>query len=120
MAATSAISTPAASHRTRLLRAGAALDGGWMVVVGTGVEGVRRSLDDEALKAVWSQGQALTLEEAVAYAQRGRGERKRPTTGWASLTPMERQVVELLSGGLRNTEIAERLFIAPSTVKTHL
>jgi hypothetical protein len=38
MAATSAISTPAASHRTRLLRAGAALDGGWMVVVGTGVE----------------------------------------------------------------------------------
>ena len=89
-------------------------------VVGTAVEGVHRSLDDEALKAVWSQGQALTLEEAVAYAQRGRGERKRPTTGWASLTPMERQVVELLSGGLRNTEIAERLFIAPSTVKTHL
>ena len=88
--------------------------------VGTAVEGVRRSLDDGTFKAVWSQGQALTIEEAVAYSQRGRGERKRPTTGWASLTPMERQVVELLSGGLRNTEIAERLFIAPSTVKTHL
>jgi DNA-binding CsgD family transcriptional regulator len=89
-------------------------------VVEAAVEGVRRSLDDEALKAAWNQGQALTLQDAVAYAQRGRGERKRPTTGWASLTPMERQVVELLSGGLRNTEIAERLFIAPSTVKTHL
>jgi predicted ATPase/class 3 adenylate cyclase/DNA-binding CsgD family transcriptional regulator len=88
--------------------------------VGTALEGVHRALDGQTFEAVWSQGQALSLGEAVAYAQRGRGERKRPTTGWASLTPMERQVVELLSGGLRNAEIAERLFIAPSTVKTHL
>ena len=32
---------------------------------------------------------ALSTDEAIAYAQRGRGERKRPTSGWASLTPTE-------------------------------
>jgi DNA-binding CsgD family transcriptional regulator len=81
---------------------------------------VRRSLDDETFAAAWAEGQGLAGDDAVAYAERGRGQRKRPPSGWASLTPMERQVVELLSGGLRNAEIAERLFIAPSTVKTHL
>ena len=60
------------------------------------------------------------MEEAVAYARRGRGERKRPSAGWASLTPTERRVVELVAQGLRNSEIGERLFVAPSTVKTHL
>ena len=39
------------------------------------------------------EGAALSTEEAIAYAQRGRGERKRPTSGWGSLTPAERDVV---------------------------
>jgi len=56
----------------------------------------------------------------VAYAARKGGGRKRPPTGWASLTPAERQVVRLVSEGLRNDAIAARLFIAPGTVKVHL
>jgi DNA-binding NarL/FixJ family response regulator len=36
------------------------------------------------------------------------------------LTPRERQVVTLLSQGLKNTEIAKALGIAPGTVKVHL
>lgn len=84
------------------------------------VELVRRSLGPDAFEVAWAEGQALGVEEAVTYAQRGRGERKRPATGWASLTPTERQVVDLLTQGLRNAEIAERLFVAPSTIKTHL
>ncbi|MED5813738.1 LuxR family transcriptional regulator [Mycolicibacterium sp. 050232] len=70
--------------------------------------------------AAWSAGAALSVEEAIAYAQRGRGERKRPATGWDSLTPMERDVVRLVSEGLSNKEIAARLFVSPRTVQTHL
>ena len=50
--------------------------------------------------SAWAEGAALSTEEAIAYAQRGRGERKRPTSGWASLTPTERDVVRLVSEGL--------------------
>ena len=71
-------------------------------------------------EALWSEGGALSTEEAIAYAQRGRGERKRPTSGWASLTPMERDVVSLVREGLGNKDIGARLFISPRTVQTHL
>ena len=62
----------------------------------------------------------MSLDEAVAYAQRGRGERKRPSSGWASLTPAELEVVRLVADGLANKEIAEKLFISPRTVQAHL
>ena len=52
----------------------------------------------------------------MTYAARKGGGRKRPATGWASLTPAERQVARLVSEGLRNDAIARRLFIAPGTV----
>ncbi len=54
------------------------------------------------------------------YAQRGRGQRKRSTSGWASLTPTERHVVRLVSEGLANNDIGTRLFVSPRTVQTHL
>jgi DNA-binding CsgD family transcriptional regulator len=52
--------------------------------------------------------------------QRGRGERERPTSGWASLTLTERDVVHLVSEGLGNKDIATPLFVSPRTVQTHL
>jgi DNA-binding CsgD family transcriptional regulator len=84
------------------------------------VAAVRNVLGDEDFDAAWAEGAALSTEEAIAYAQRGRGERKRPTSGWASLTPAERDVVRLVSEGLANNDIATRLFVSPRTVQTHL
>ena len=77
-------------------------------------------LGREDFDAAWAEGAALSTEEAIAYAQRGRGERKRPASGWASLTPAERDVVRLVSEGLANNDIATRLFVSPRTVQTHL
>jgi DNA-binding CsgD family transcriptional regulator len=59
-------------------------------------------------------------DAAVAYAQRGRGQRKRPSTGCPSLTPAERQVVDLTIEGLTNKQISSKLFISAGTVRTHL
>ena len=84
------------------------------------VERVRIALADTEFKSAWEQGRAMSLDEAIAYASRGRGERKRPSSGWASLTPTEVEVVRQVAGGLKNAQIAERLFVSPSTVKVHL
>jgi predicted ATPase/DNA-binding CsgD family transcriptional regulator len=70
--------------------------------------------------AVWAEGTKLSAEQAIAYAARGRGERKRPATGWASLTRSELEVVRLVGEHLSNPEIAARLFVSRATIKTHL
>lgn len=84
------------------------------------VAAIREGLGQNAFEASWDEGAALSTEEAIAYAQRGRGERKRPSSGWKSLTPMENDVVRLVREGLGNKEIGARLFISPRTVQTHL
>ncbi|MGA8545391.1 MAG: LuxR family transcriptional regulator [Mycobacterium sp.] len=84
------------------------------------VERLRDAFGESEFDAAWAEGAALSTEESIAYAQRGRGERQRPTTGWESLTPAERAVVRLVSEGLPNKDVAARLLISPRTVETHL
>jgi len=84
------------------------------------VLGLRQKLGEDGFTSAWDEGSALSPQEAVAYVSRARGERKRPSTGWASLTPTEREVVKLVAQGLTNPQVAERLFISRGTVKTHL
>jgi DNA-binding CsgD family transcriptional regulator len=77
--------------------------------------------DCEAIDAdAAAQGAQLTLDETIAWVNRGRGPRKRPATGWDSLTPTEHSVVRLVVEGLTNAEIATRLFVSRRTVSTHL
>ena len=84
------------------------------------MERLQRALGAEAFAVTWSAGESLTADDAVAYASRARGERKRPSSGWESLTPTEARVVSLVAEGLTNPQIAERLFVAPGTVKVHV
>jgi len=81
---------------------------------------LREAMGESDYESAWAEGAALSTEEAIAYTQRGRGARKRPSSGWASLTPTERDVVRLVSEGLGNNDIATRLFVSPRTVQTHL
>lgn len=84
------------------------------------VGAARKMLSEMEFNELWKEGAALSIDEAIAYALRGRGRRQRPSSGWASLTPTECDVVRLVADGLSNGEIGGRLFVSPRTVQTHL
>jgi len=92
----------------------------WEAGYEASVAALRDAMGQTDFDSAWAEGAAMSTEEAIAYAQRGRGERKRPASGWASLTPTERDVVRLVSEGLGNKDIATRLFVSPRAVQTHL
>ena len=125
-----ALAGEAASHReaARLLGAAHGLRQGmgvarfkvWDRDYEASVDAVRNAMGSQDFDSAWAEGAAMSIDDAIAYAQRGRGQRKRPTSGWASLTPTERDVVRLVSAGLGNKDIVTRLFVSPRTVQTHL
>jgi predicted ATPase/class 3 adenylate cyclase/DNA-binding CsgD family transcriptional regulator len=84
------------------------------------VEKLRNLMADDDFEAAWAEGSAMSVQQAIAYALRGRGERKRPSSGWESLTPAEHDVVRLVAEGLTNKDVAVRLFVSPRTVQSHL
>jgi len=81
---------------------------------------LRDALAPDAYEAARDEGAELTTEDALEWARRARGPRRRPPGGWASLTPTEARVAELVTQGLTNPQIGERMFISKATVKTHL
>jgi DNA-binding CsgD family transcriptional regulator len=81
---------------------------------------LRAALGEAEFEVAFSEGIELSPDLAVEWIRRARGERKRPARGWDSLTPTELRVVELVTEGLTNPQIGERMFISRGTVKAHL
>lgn len=85
-----------------------------------------REFARNALLITQSAG-AVTVSTRIASRLRPAGVRvdprtvrDRPKSGWASLTPTEVTVAELVASGLSGAEIADRLFISARTVQTHV
>ncbi|QIS05348.1 response regulator [Nocardia brasiliensis] len=82
---------------------------------------------EELVRAVRvvAEGQALlaptvTRRLIADVTSRRAASRVKPAPALATLTPREREVLELIAKGMSNTEIAESLFVAEQTVKTHV
>jgi len=93
---------------------------GWQADHETDLDRARGELDESSFTREWQRGTDLRLADAVELAGRGRGERRRPTFGWDSLTATERKVATLLAEGRTNPEIAQDLVMGRETVKSHV
>ena len=80
----------------------------------------REMLGEDEAAAACAAAEVVPLTEIVEWLGRARGQRRRPPSGWASLTPTEIRVVALVAEGLTNPQIAERMFISRGTVKVHV
>ncbi len=79
-------------------------------------EDIRRAIDAAmAGQAVLDPVAQAALLKAAQHAPP-----PRPSTLPDGLTEREAEVLTLIAAGLSNTEIAERLFVAEATVKTHV
>lgn len=81
---------------------------------------LRAALGAGEFAEAWDEGAAMRWREVVAAQTRGRGVRNRPASGWAALTPTEREVADVVATGATNREAAARLFMSAETVKSHL
>ena len=80
----------------------------------------RNGFPPRELARAWAEGERMGPEAAAALAFDLLGGGKRPEWGFEALTPAQRSVAALVSDGLTNREVAERLSVSPRTVQTHL
>ncbi|MFF3574974.1 protein kinase [Nocardia jiangxiensis] len=80
----------------------------------------RRALGERALKTAQRSGAGLAFADAVAYALGEQPLAATPSAAIASLTKRERQVADLVAGGLTNNAIAAQLVISKRTAQGHV
>lgn len=61
-----------------------------------------------------------TLTRLLAQVAREREQQRDAMALLTDLTEREREILELLASGMRNDEIAQKLYISPQTVQTHV
>ena len=81
---------------------------------------LEKALGQQALREGWEEGAARPLQDVVAYALRGCGERRGHAMRPAGLTGSELDVARLVARGLSSPEAAEQLICSPRTVEAHL
>jgi DNA-binding CsgD family transcriptional regulator len=86
------------------------------------VAAARSQLDEAAWTAAWTEGRAMSLEQAVEYALEleQAPEPAAPEPYLAGLSAREADVLRLVATGLTNAEVAEKLFLSSRTVDWHL
>ncbi len=94
------------------------------------IAAIRARLGEPAFAAAWAAGRALPTAQAIAEASTlaaelatnpsaspAAGESPRSNAG---LSEREVEVLRLVAQGLTNPQVAERLYLSPRTVETHL
>jgi DNA-binding NarL/FixJ family response regulator len=74
----------------------------------------------ETLEARWDSGRAEQRLRQLGVRRTGPNPRRRPKSGWESLTETERKIAALVAEGNSNPAIAARLFISRRTVQSHV
>ncbi len=95
------------------------------------VQAARTALGEQVFVEAWAEGRRMTPEQVLAVLQNhilsqdecnrsctddAKTRRSRP----AGLTPRELEILQLLTQGLSNAQIAERLVISATTVNSYL
>jgi len=84
------------------------------------LEAASATLSPALRQAAWTEGAAMSREDAIDYALRRGPKENSSTRRPGGLTGRELEVAQLLAGGLTNREIAAALVISGRTVERHL
>ena len=78
----------------------------------------RSQLDEASFAEAWSEGHAMTTEEAVEYALAE--DEAAASEDPSLLSESEAEILALVAEGLTNPQVADRLYLSPRTVGQHL